>query len=543
MAIWAFNRPSDKKTIDFLAKSLKGGIARFGWGYSDECNLKKLEQKDDKECSDEEKENWKNNRFLLDIKKGDWIVQINVPHWGVVTAGKVKEEYNFKKITECSDFWHYFKLDKKSIIEFDRNDPNVHPEVSKRLKLMGRKWRIWNEKEFFETIKKLTSQENKNFPKIKKIELSNFINLSNTELEFSPSINLIIGKNNTGKTNLLKFLYSIVKSSESYIKQKKLYDRTYKSILSKNIQEIFQSSKDGIGTIVSKNSSENLKAIVQFSDISKLGVDKIQSINNQIEFSFGKTTKKEIPDVGFSKLFDTEDKADFNTLFIPAKEILSISEAVKTSFKEFIKGFDASYSNLADNIVGPFIDKSGISSELEKIIEDIQNNILNGKIEYDEDAKELFYKNNKGQKFEMTMTAEGIKQVGIIPLLINRGKLHSRTILFLDEPDNNLNPTTINEFVKTLVELAKIGVQIFISSHNYFIIKRLHIIAKQNKAESKDGKIDNIDFRAFSLIDYKNSDKIDIETKDLKLGLPKYNPIVDEALNMFNDDIKAELQL
>ena len=132
------------------------------------------------------------------------------------------------------------------------------------------------------------------------------------------------------------------------------------------------------------------------------------------------------------------------------------------------------------------------------------------------------------------MTAEGVKQVGIIPVLINTGKLHAGSILFLDEPDNNLNPVAISKFVKTLVDLAKAGVQIFISSHNYFIVNRLHIFAKQFK---------NIDFRVFSLIDYEDNSKIDIEFKDLKLGLPKYNPIVDEALNMFNDDIKADLEL
>ena len=532
MTIWAFNKPNDLISINFLAKSLKEGKVRFGWSYNDKCNLNELNKKPEEECSNEEMENWNKNKFLLEIKKGDWIVQINVPFWGAITTGQVIKEYGFDIDNEIHDFRHFFELDKSTIIEFNRNDPNIYPEIIKKLKLQGRYWKIKPTKLFFDSIQKLKKQEEKNFPKIKKIELSNFINFNDTKLEFSPSINLIIGKNNTGKTNLLKFLYSIIKSSENYIKQKKLYDRTYKSILSTNIQEIFQSSKDGIGTIVSKSTSTNLNAVVDFNDTIKVGVGNIQSVNNQIKFSFGKTTKKEIQDVSFSDFFDTEKDADFNTIFIPAKEILSISEPIKRTFKEFIKGFDATYYDLADIIVGPFIQQSGISVELEKIVENIQNEILDGKIEYDEDEKELVYKNKAGQKFEMTMTAEGIKQVGIIPLLINRGKLHSRTILFLDEPDNNLNPVTINKFIKTLIDLTKAGVQVFISSHNYFIIKRLHIYAKE---------FPDIDFRAFSLIDYPNDRKIDIETKDLKFGLPKYNPIVDEAIQMFNDDLKLEI--
>ncbi len=534
MTIWAFNKPDEEEEgkIEFLSKSLKQGIARFGWGWSDADNLKKLAQQNENEMSEVDKIKFK-NKFLLEIKKGDWIVQINVPQWGIVTAGKVIEEYDFEETDNAvRDFRHFFKLEPNSIIEFDRNDPNVDPEISKRLKLQGRYWRIHLEELFLQSISQLKNKESKNFPKIRRFNFSNFLNFNNTEIEFSPSINLIIGKNNTGKTNLLKFLYAIIKSSDNFIKQKKLYDRTYKSILSKNIQEIFQSSKEGIGTIVSKNSSGNFNAIIDFSDASKIGVDKIQIVNNQIRLNFGKTTKKDIQDVEFSEFFDTENDADFNTIFIPAKEILSITEAIKRTFKEYIKGFDATYFDLADIVVGPSIEQSGIQSEFRKITENIQNDIIDGKIEFDEEEKELVYKNKAGQKFELTMTAEGIKQVGMIPLLINRGKLNSRSILFLDEPDNNLNPVTINKFVKVLVDLAKAGVQIFISSHNYFIIKRLHIYAKQ---------FQDIDFRAYSLIDYQDNSKIDIETKDLKLGLPKYNPIVDEAIKMFNDELLLEI--
>lgn len=131
-----------------------------------------------------------------------------------------------------------------------------------------------------------------------------------------------------------------------------------------------------------KNSSTNLYAILDFSDTSKVSVDNIQSVNNQIKFSFGKTTKKEIQDVSFSDFFDTEKDADFNTIFIPAKEIFSINEPIKRTFKEYIKGFDATYYDLADIVVGPFIEQSGISPELEKIVENIQNDIIDGKIEY-----------------------------------------------------------------------------------------------------------------------------------------------------------------
>ena len=42
---------------------------------------------------------------------------------------------------------------------------------------------------------------------IEKIELHNFRNYSNLELEFSKNVNLILGKNAQGKTNLLEAVY------------------------------------------------------------------------------------------------------------------------------------------------------------------------------------------------------------------------------------------------------------------------------------------------------------------------------------------------
>lgn len=155
MAIWAFNLPGNQY-VDFISKSLKQGISRFGWGYFDTADLQILSQKPWDEMSNDELLTWKKASFLKNIKKGDWIVHINIPYWGAVTAGQVVEEYNFEKEdNEISDFRHFFKLDLNSLIEFERNNQNVHPLISRKLKLRGNHWRIYPEEEFFETIENL----------------------------------------------------------------------------------------------------------------------------------------------------------------------------------------------------------------------------------------------------------------------------------------------------------------------------------------------------------------------------------------------------
>lgn len=155
MRIWAFNTPNDN-SIHFVSESLKQGISRFGWGYIDTANIRSLESKPWEDMSKDELLIWSKASFLSNIKIGDWIVHINVPIWGTVTAGQVIKEYDFEKEdNEISDFRHFFKLDLETIIKFDRNNQNVHPLISRKLKLRGKHWRIYAVKEFFETIENL----------------------------------------------------------------------------------------------------------------------------------------------------------------------------------------------------------------------------------------------------------------------------------------------------------------------------------------------------------------------------------------------------
>ena len=47
--------------------------------------------------------------------------------------------------------------------------------------------------------------------KIKKLTLNNFMAFENAEIDWSDNINIICGENSTGKTTLLKVMYSMIK--------------------------------------------------------------------------------------------------------------------------------------------------------------------------------------------------------------------------------------------------------------------------------------------------------------------------------------------
>jgi predicted ATPase len=114
----------------------------------------------------------------------------------------------------------------------------------------------------------------------------------------------------------------------------------------------------------------------------------------------------------------------------------------------------------------------------EKQILNSLETLLNGKLLLDKSRVYLLYKN--GKKMEISLVAEGLRKVGTLSHLIANGSLNKNSILFGDEPESNLNPKLIREMAKVLVDLASIGVQIFINTHSLFLIKEFEILREVN---------------------------------------------------------------
>jgi len=167
MTIYALKGPSSQdydqdelqETQKFLSDSIKNGVSRFGWSYIDTADLTKLQNKPWQEMNESEQNCWAKANFLLGVEKGDWVVHINLPYWGACLAGQVSETYSFEHNgNDFEDYRHLLKLDKNSIIEFDRNDDEVLPIIGSRLKLQGRYWTIQYVEEFLQTIQNVKSE-------------------------------------------------------------------------------------------------------------------------------------------------------------------------------------------------------------------------------------------------------------------------------------------------------------------------------------------------------------------------------------------------
>ena len=348
---------------------------------------------------------------------------------------------------------------------------------------------------------------------IQSVEIKNYGPLRKFKFKKFGQINLFIGENGTGKTFLLKALYTAIKSLEMY----KRGDDTKEisEILREKLRWTFQ--VDEIGDLVTKQTGENHP--LEFSMILD---EKI------FTYSFGKETKRNIQTIK-----NKTDIREDNSVFLPAKEVLSLYHVVLSSREtNQMFGFDDTYYDLAKALrTLPMKGKnlssfSGAKKDLYKL--------FSGKIKFNVQTNKWQFKKriekegerNRYQLFSIGVTAEGIKKISILDTLLSNRYLNTSSIIFVDEPEAALHPEAISKYMEILFTLAQSGVQIFLASHSYFVIKKLHILSRKHGTS----------IPAISLSE--NEDEITFD--DLLNGMPK-NSIIDESVKLYEEEIDVIL--
>lgn len=349
---------------------------------------------------------------------------------------------------------------------------------------------------------------------IENISFQNFMGFNKFENQtVFPGITVIVGKNDTGKTGLIKLLYACYKAIEVYGKKKKMADISFKKELADKLYSVFQPRKIGLGDLVRKGTGNKLLVNLKLEDCN-------------LSFSFGDSTTNTIVDVSDNiKLFSEKN----NAIFIPAKEVLTAFNAIKAISKvHFYPGFDDTSLDLISMLDIP-VQTGTVDNELSRVMS-ILNGLFDGELTQVESTDRFVFKKGNAE-FAMQLTAEGVKRMGVLSTLIKNRQLTKHSVLFMDEPETALHPGAIREMVEMLSICSRAGVQVFLTTHNYFVIKQLYNIARR----------ENQDILCCSL-DRADNGQIVSSFANLKEEFPE-NSIVDEALRMYDEDIKLDLGL
>lgn len=338
---------------------------------------------------------------------------------------------------------------------------------------------------------------------INKAVIKNFGVLTDIKWQNLGKINLIIGENSSGKSFLLKALYSTMRTIEEY---KRGDDRRSESeILSEKLYWTFQTEK--IGDLVSKASTDSLSC-------------EITHNSKEFHYKFGKDTTKNI-----QSLTNRTLPRKSNSIFLPSKEVLSIYHLILESReKDRLFGFDDTYLDLVNALALPRRGGKNYPefADSRKALEDI----LGGKVEYDDKAQRWQFKKGN-QKFAIGVTAEGIKKIAILDSLLANRYIDTESIIFIDEPESALHPAAISKLLDIIEVLAERGIQFFLASHSYFVIKKLYLIARKNKS-------------SIPFISLNNGPFGEAGYDDLLNGMPN-NSIIDESIRLYKEEVSGVL--
>lgn len=373
---------------------------------------------------------------------------------------------------------------------------------------------------------------------LEKLELKNFAKFADLPIQFSPRINIVIGENGTGKTQLLK---------AAYVASAALSDELQGADLAKRLCRIYKPTGDRLGKLVRHGTPVGAHAEI---DAQFAGGQRLQA-----RFT---SASKTVGLLGVSA-----QSALGSPLFFPTKEVLSLLRGIKSKdadLKTIELIFDSTYLDLCEKLMvkKPIKAEDVIESDprfgavYEKLVNalegrfslaDLGGSVLMSfdpgqyQVQRDKDQHDLNTRMqakfiaNKGESVSANMAAEGVRKLGILQLLLQNRQLDSgRTgTLFWDEPETNMNPTLMKLLVEILLELSRNGQQIILATHDYVLLKWFDLLVKK-------GQGDHIKYHALS----SANGQVVVQSADDYRQLNS-NAIANTFNDLYDEEIKRSL--
>lgn len=295
---------------------------------------------------------------------------------------------------------------------------------------------------------------------ITRVKFNKFTAFDKLEIKCSPGINVFVGENGTGKTHVLKTIYAacdITKSKKSFAEK---------------MNKVFLPSNEQIGRLVKRSA----RSVTGYAEVHRWLSDIEPEIKIRLSMSNHTKEPEKATISGHPKLWQ---ETNLDSVYIPVKEMLSNAPGFRSLYNTREIHFEEVYFDIIDRAFLPVL--KGPTDKQRRNLLEILKAAMDGKVTW---KNEEFFLRDKQGELEFTLLAEGIRKLGLLWILIQNGTLQNGSVLCWDEPETNLNPKLMRKVVEILFELQRMGVQIFISTHNYVVLKEFDLqMNKDDKIE------------------------------------------------------------
>ena len=293
--------------------------------------------------------------------------------------------------------------------------------------------------------------------KIKSLKLKDFTAFEDITFEFGTGINVLVGTNSTGKTHVLKSLYSILKTLH------------VSNLASKELDE-FQLGQE-ITNKLTKVFNVNWRDLIrigtsEFADSYGAQID-IAFEDNKIAFFFGDAVSIASSESIFGQLG--------SAIYLPTHDFLSIYEGFIAAYNQRETSFDETYYDLALALNSRPL-KKNYREGFQPLIMLLENS-LGGEGKVSEENGRFYITLPEG-KFEAQIVSEGLRKIASLLHLVSNGSIRRDGFLFWDEPEANLNPKQVITIVEALKFLTSLGVQSFIATHDFLLSQELSLLSE-----------------------------------------------------------------
>lgn len=375
---------------------------------------------------------------------------------------------------------------------------------------------------------------------ITNLQLKNFTAFTELAIDFSPRINIIIGENGTGKTQLLK---AVLAMSGPEARGEQADEQ-----LARKLCRLYQPLSGKVGELRRAGTRGDAQLNTTFAS----GQFITAKFNGSAEVV--KVTPASVGEA-------------LPAIFIPTKEVLSLVRgltAEQPDLPTIERIFDDGYLDLARKLVREGANdldaKVQLDPKFASIVPSLANLIggqyllENGRFVFEpgryeekssasrtrakhaqmyQDSTEWKFVPSGKHRLSSGMTAEGFRKIGVLQRLLSNGSLNPGITgpLLWDEPESNLNPKLMRDLVQALLELARNGQQVILATHDYVLLKWFDLLMDK-------GKGDHVVFHRL----YRDEPSLDVKRESQsEYSIVGRSAISNTFAELYDEDVKRAL--